>query len=102
MCVLNLFLKLMIQFQHGLMNLMKIMKFKKFKVNLKLNVFLERKNDKLWSYWWYYYKCLKKVFEKKFTVEVYKRVFNTVIQSMKNWFTNNKEILIKENLNTSY
>lgn len=32
--------------------------------------------------------------EKKFTIDVYNRVFDTIIQSMKNRFTNNKEILL--------
>lgn len=32
--------------------------------------------------------------EKKFTVDVYNRVFDTIIQSMNNRFTNNKEILL--------
>lgn len=32
--------------------------------------------------------------EVKFTVDVYNRVFDTIIQSMENRFTNNKEILI--------
>lgn len=32
--------------------------------------------------------------EKKFTVDVYNRVFDTIIISIENRFTNNKEILI--------
>jgi len=31
--------------------------------------------------------------EKNFTIDVYNRVFDTIIHSMKNRFTNNKEIL---------
>lgn len=78
-----------IQFQHGLMNLMKIWKSKKFKVNFKLNVFLRKKMAN--------YKAADDTIinvEKKFIVEVYNRVFNTIIQIMENRLTNNKEILI--------